>query len=124
MNGAASASSTATPANTATHGRRVMRSSQRARIAGGPRRSGRLGRSRLANAPISVGSSVTAPMATVATTTALPTPIRPTNGIPVASRPAIATVTIAPAASTEVPAVRFAAAAASGTLSPAARCSR
>ena len=53
-----------------------------------------------------------------------PTPIRPTNGIPVASRPAIATTTIAPAAITDVPAVELATRAASRTLSPAASCSR
>ena len=59
-----------------------------------------LRRSRFAKAPISVGSTVTAPTATLATTIAEPTPMRPTNGIPVASRPAIATTTIAPAATT------------------------
>jgi hypothetical protein len=71
-----------------------------------------------------VGSTVTAPTATQAMTIAEPTPICPTNGIPVDSRPEIATTTIAPAASTLVPAVAFATRAACGTLSPAASCSR
>ena len=67
---------------------------------------------------------MTAPTATDATTIAEPTPMRPTNGMPVASRPAIATTTIAPAATTLVPAVALAIRALSGTLSPAASCSR
>ena len=85
---------------------------------------GCFGRSRRAKAPISTGSTVTAPTATAATTIAEPTPMRPTNGIPVASRPEIATTTIAPAATTEVPAVALATRAAWRTLSPAASCSR
>ena len=104
------------PAIAATHGGAVIRSSQRAKTGEGATCSGLFGRSRRANAPISTGRTVTAPTATVATTIAEPTPIRPTNGIPVASRPAIATTTIAPAATTDVPAVRLATAAASGTL--------
>ena len=47
-----------------------------------------------------------------------PIPIRPTNGMPVASRPAIATTTIAPAATTDVPAVALATRAEWLTLSP------
>ena len=70
--------------------------------------SGFFGCRRLANAPIITGSTVTAPTATVATTMAEPTPMRPTNGMPVASRPAMATTTIAPAATTDVPAVALA----------------
>jgi hypothetical protein len=67
---------------------------------------------------------VTAPTATDATTIAEPTPIRPTNGMPVASRPAIATTTIAPAATTLVPAVLLATRALCSTVSPLASCSR
>ena len=67
---------------------------------------------------------MTAPTATEATTIAEPTPIRPTNGMPVASRPAIATTTIAPAATTLVPAVALATRALCSTVSPAASCSR
>ena len=67
---------------------------------------------------------MTAPIATAATMMAEPRPIRPTKGIPVASSPAIATTTIAPAAITDVPAVEFAMRAAWRTSSPAASCSR
>ena len=87
-------------------------------------RRGFFGRRRRAKAPISVGRTVTAPTATEATTIAEPTPIRPTNGMPVASRPAIATTTIAPAATTLVPAVPLATRALWATESPAASCSR
>ena len=53
-----------------------------------------------------------------------PMPILPTNGMPVARSPAIATTTIAPAATTEVPAVALATRAECPTLSPLASCSR
>jgi hypothetical protein len=108
----------------ATSGRRVIIPAQRAKRCEGSTCSGRLGRSRRAKAPISVGSTVTAPTATMAMMIAEPTPICPTKGIPVASRPAIATTTIAPAATTDVPAVAFATRAAWLTLSPLASCSR
>ena len=112
------------PRPAATHGRATIRRPQRAKRCEGATCSSFRGRSRLANAPIRTGSTVTAPIATAATMIAEPTPIRPTNGIPVASRPAIATTTIAPAAITDVPAVELATRAASRTLSPAASCSR
>ncbi len=73
---------------------------------------------------MSVGSTVTAPTATIAMMIAEPTPIRPTNGMPVASRPEIATTTMTPAATTDVPAVALATRAAWLTLSPPASCSR
>jgi hypothetical protein len=110
------------PAPAASHGLRATRMPQRSKPGEGP--IGRRGRSRRANAPISAGSTVTAPTATAATTIAEPTPSRPTNGIPVASRPVSATTTIAPAAITDVPAVRFATRALCTTESPAASCSR
>ena len=89
-------------------GRRTTRSPQRAKRREGSTCSGRRGRSRRANAPISVGSTVTAPTATQAITIAEPIPMRPTKGMPVARSPEIATTTIAPAATTLVPAVALA----------------
>ena len=113
------------PATAATSGRRVIIPAQRAEArARAATCSGRFGRSRRAKAPISVGSTVTAPTATMAMMIAEPMPMRPTNGMPVASRPAMATTTIAPAATTEVPAVALATRAAWATLSPLASCSR
>ena len=112
------------PVMAAASGRRVIIPAQRAKRADGSTCSGRFGRSRRAKAPISVGSTVIAPTATVAMMIAEPTPIWPTNGMPVASRPATATTTIAPAATTEVPAVALATLAAWGTESPPASCSR
>ena len=97
---------------------------QRSKACEGATVLGFFGRSRRAKAPISVGSTVTAPTATLAMMIAEPMPIRPTNGMPVESRPARATTTIAPAASTEVPAVALATRAAWSTESPAASCSR
>ena len=91
---------------------------QRAKRSDGATCSGLRGRSRRAKAPIRTGSTVTAPIATAATTIAEPMPMRPTNGIPVASSPAIATTTIAPAAITDVPAVALAACAASRRRRP------
>ena len=112
------------PTTAATSGRRVIIPAQRAKRCEGSTCSGRFGRSRRAKAPISVGSTVIAPTATVAMMIAEPTPICPTKGMPVASRPAIATTTIAPAATTDVPAVAFATRAEWPTLSPLASCSR
>ena len=112
------------PATAAVFGRCVMRVAQRSNALLGATVAGFFGRRRLANAPIRVGRTVTAPTATAATTIAEPTPIRPTNGMPVASRPAIATTTMAPAATTLVPAVRFATRALCSTVSPPASCSR
>jgi hypothetical protein len=102
----------------------VIRVAQRSKAWLGATVFGFLGVRRRAKAPISVGRTVTAPTATAATTIAEPTPIRPTNGMPVASRPAIATTTIAPAATTLVPAVALATRALWATLSPLASCSR
>ena len=78
----ASRTSTSVPTTAATSGRRVISSAQRAKRCEGATCSGRLGRSRRAKAPISIGRTVTAPTATVATMIAEPTPIRPTNGMP------------------------------------------
>ena len=104
------------------HGWRPTRAAQRP-LSGMPAEAER-GCSRRAAAASSAGSSVTAPTATVATTTAVAMPIRPTNGMPVASSPEIATTTIAPAVSTETPAVAFAWPAAVTASSPAASRSR
>ena len=120
----ASKARTSPPATVAASGRRVIISAQRAKRCEGSTSSGRLGRRRRANAPISVGSTVTAPTATIAMMMAEPTPMRPTKGIPVASRPVIATTTIAPAATTDVPAVALATRAEWPTVSPLASCSR
>ena len=46
------------------------------------------------------------------------------NGMPITSRPAIASITTRPAATTEAPEVAAALAEASRRLSPAATCSR
>ena len=112
------------PAAAARHGRAVSHVPQRANSGDGATCSSFLGRRRLAAAPISGGSTVIAPTATQATMIAEPTPMRPTNGMPTASSPEIATTTIAPAATTLVPAVALATRAACGTSSPAASCSR
>ncbi len=119
-----SSASTSTPTVAESAGRRTMSSPQRAKRREGSTCSGLRGRSRRAKAPMRVGSTVTAPTATQAITIAEPIPMRPTKGMPVASRPEIATTTIAPAATTLVPAVALATRAAWGTLSPAASCSR
>ena len=111
------------PAPAAIQGRLVSSEPQRENVAEGATCSGRRGRRRRANAPISTGRTVTAPTATVATMIAEPRPMRPTNGRPVASNPEIATTTMDPAATIEVPAVWFATRAARGTSSPVASCS-
>ena len=112
------------PVAAAARGCRVIMLAQRSNAFEGATVAGFFGRSRLEKAPIRVGSTVTAPTATLATTIAEPMPIRPTNGMPVESRPARATTTIAPAASTDVPAVELATRALCSTESPAASCSR
>ena len=71
-----------------------------------------------------IGRIVSAETTTAATPIAAPMPIRPMSGMPTTSRPAIATMTIRPAATTEAPAVAAAFADASRTESPAATCSR
>ena len=57
----------------------------------------------LASAPAKIGSTVIEETTTMATAMAEPTPILPISGMPTASRPAMATMTIRPAATTEVP---------------------
>jgi hypothetical protein len=113
-----------TPTTAASRGRPVTAMSQRVKKRDAVTSSARRGRSRPPAAPSRIGSTVTAPTATQATTIAEPMPMRPTKGRPVAKRPEIATTTMAPAASTEVPAVAPDRRTASGTESPAARCSR
>jgi hypothetical protein len=122
--GSARSTSTSVPAMAAASGLRVIIPAHCAKRRDGSTCSGFFGRRRRANAPISVGSTVMAPTATAAMMIAEPMPILPTNGMPVASRPAIATMTIAPAATTDVPAVAFATRAECATVSPLASCSR
>ena len=71
-----------------------------------------------------IGRIVSAETTTAAIAIAAPKPILPMYGTPTTSSPAIATITIRPAATTAVPEVAAARAAASCRLSPAARCSR
>jgi hypothetical protein len=71
-----------------------------------------------------IGRIVSAETTTAATASAAATPSFPMNGIPTTSRPAIATITIRPAATTDAPDVAAAFADASRVLSPAAICSR
>ena len=97
---------------------------QRSKPGEGRTCSGFFGLSRRLNAPIMIGSTVMAEMTTPATPIAAPTPSLPISGMPITSRPAIATMTIRPAATTEAPEVASALADASRTLSPAAICSR
>ena len=74
--------------------------------------------------PIMIGRIVSADTTTPPTPIAAPRPSLPISGIPITSRPAIATITISPAATTEAPDVAAAFADASRVLSPAATCSR
>ena len=71
-----------------------------------------------------IGRIVSADTTTAPIAIAAPRPILPMNGTPITSRPAIATMTIRPAATTVAPDVAAARAAASCRPSPAARCSR
>ena len=71
-----------------------------------------------------IGRIVSADTTTAPIAIAAPRPILPMYGTPTTSRPAIATITISPAATTVVPAVANARATASCLLSSAARCSR
>ena len=82
------------------------------------------GRRRRAIAPIMIGRIVSAETTTAATPIAAAMPSLPISGMPMTSRPAIATMTISPAATTEAPDVAAAFADASRTLSPPAICSR
>ena len=71
-----------------------------------------------------IGSTVSADTTTAPTPIAAAMPSLPINGMPITSRPAIATITITPAATTDAPEVAAAFADASRGLSPAAICSR
>ena len=75
-------------------------------------------------APIMIGRIVSADTTTAPIAIAAPRPILPMYGTPTTSSPAIATITISPAATTVVPAVAAARATASPMLSPSDRCSR
>ena len=98
-------SSTSTPAAIESHGRAVTISPQRAKARDGSMCAGFFGFSRLANAPIMIGRIVSADTTTAPTPIAAAMPSLPMSGIPITSRPAIATITIRPAATTEDPAV-------------------
>ena len=124
MTGRANTISTATPSTIDTHGRAVTRRPQRAKPSEGRVCSGFFGFSQRASAPIMIGRIVIADTTTAATPIAAPTPSLPMRGMPISSRPAIATITIRPAATTDAPDVAIALADASRTLSPAATCSR
>ena len=122
MTGAANTSSTATPAAIDSHGRAVTRSPQRSKPVDG--RTGFFGFSQRWSAPIMIGRIVSADTTTAATPIAAAMPSLPISGMPITSRPAIATITIRPAATTEAPDVAAAFADASRTLSPFDTCSR
>ena len=85
---------------------------------------GRFGRRRFDSAPIMIGRIVSADTTTAATPMAAAMPSLPISGMPITSRPAMATITIRPAATTDAPAVAAALADASRVLSPPAACSR
>jgi hypothetical protein len=102
----------------------VTISPQRPKAREGSTCAGFFGANRFANAPIMTGRIVSADTTTAAMPSAAAMPSLPIIGIPITSRPAIATITIRPAATTEDPAVAAAFADASRTLSPSAICSR
>ena len=124
MTGAANTSRIRTPAPTESHGRAVTRSPQRSKAADGRTCSGFLGRSHFFSAPIMIGRIVIADTTTAPIAIAAARPSLPMNGMPMMSSPAIATITITPAAITDAPEVASDFAAASRLLSPAAICSR
>ena len=124
MTGNAKTSSSTTPAAIDAHGRRVTISPQRAKAGETWTCSGFFGTSLRPKAPIMIGRIVSADTTTAPIAIAAPRPIFPMYGTPTTSRPAIATITISPAATTVVPDVAAARAAASCRPSPAARCSR
>ncbi len=124
MTGAANTSSTSTPAVIDSQGRAVTRSPQRSNAREGRTCSGLRGRSQRLSAPIMIGSTVSADTTTAPTAIAAPMPSLPMNGMPITSRPAMATITITPAATTDAPEVAAAFADASRGVSPAAICSR
>ena len=80
-------------------------SPQRSKPAEGRTCSGFFGRSRFASAPIMIGSTVSADTTTAPTPIAAAIPSLPISGMPITSRPAIATITTTPAATTEAPEV-------------------
>ena len=124
VTGNAKTSSTTTPAAIDAHGRRVTISPQRLNAGEAWTCSAFFGTSLRPKAPIMIGRIVSADTTTAPIAIAAPRPIFPTYGTPITSRPAIATITIRPAATTVVPDVAAERAAASCRLSPAARCSR
>ena len=71
-----------------------------------------------------IGRIVSAETTTAPTAIAAARPSLPMNGMPITSRPAIASITTRPAATTEAPDVAADFADASRRLSPAAICSR
>ena len=71
-----------------------------------------------------IGRIVSAETTTAPTPIAAARPSLPMNGMPITSRPAIATMTITPAATTDAPDVAAAFADASRGVSPFATCSR
>ena len=123
VNGIARMMSARPPITSGTAGRRTMRRPQASKRSDVATCAGSLGCRRLASAPAKIGSTVIEEITTAATAIAEPTPILPMSGMPTASRPAMATMTMRPAATTEVPDVAFARAAASGAESPSANCS-
>ena len=124
MTGKAKISSTSTPAAIDSHGRVVTVSPQRSKRRDGSTCSGFFGLIQRPSAPIMIGRIVSAETTTAPTPIADARPSLPMNGIPITSRPAIATITISPAATTDEPAVAAAFADASRFESPAAACSR
>ena len=124
MTGAANSSSTITPAAIDSHGRAVTISPQRPKALDGRTCSGFLGSSLRPKSPIMIGRIVSAETTTAPTAIAAARPSLPMNGIPITSRPAIASMTTSPAATTEAPDVAADFADASRRLSPAATCSR
>ena len=124
VTGRAKISRMTTPTAIETHGRAVTRSPQRSNAADGRTCSGFFGFSQRPSAPIMIGRIVIADTTTAPTAIADARPSLPMNGTPITSRPAIATITITPAATTDAPDVPAALADASRVLSPAAACSR
>ena len=124
MTGAAKSSRTSTPAPIESHGLAVTISPQRPKAGDGSTCSGFFGSSLRPKAPIMIGRIVSAETTTAPTAIAAARPSLPMNGMPITSRPAIASITTRPAATTEAPEVAADFADASRRLSPAATCSR
>ena len=124
VTGNAKISSTSTPAAIDSHGRAVTRSPHFSNTGEGRVCLGSFGVSQRLNAPISAGRTVSADSTTPPTAIAAPRPSLPMNGMPITSRPAIASITIRPAATTDAPEVAADFADASRGVSPAITCSR